>query len=146
MKFKSWNKILKTYFTSASYQGNTSVMFYLLSNDVHWNNKINTIHLFLAVKMGVAMCKFYGSSFRSHPHPAIFICTKQFICCLILKICMSYHIILMYYLNYEHRFVVQTVLPFTARCYSPRYLPTAANERKSRPQAYFRVKEKGGWT
>ncbi len=37
------------------------------------------IHLFLAVKMGVAICNFYESSFRSHPPPAIFSCTKQFV-------------------------------------------------------------------
>ncbi len=37
------------------------------------------IHLFLAVKMGAAICKFYGSGFRSHPHPAIFSSTKQFV-------------------------------------------------------------------
>ncbi len=37
------------------------------------------IHLFLAVKMGAALYKLYGSSFRSHPHPAIFSCTKQFV-------------------------------------------------------------------
>ncbi len=36
------------------------------------------IHLFLAVKMGAAICNFYGSSFQSHLRPAIFSCTKQF--------------------------------------------------------------------
>ncbi len=30
-------------------------------------------------------------------------------------------------------FVVQTVLPFSARCYSPRYLPIAANEPEVSP-------------
>ncbi len=54
-----------------------------------------SIHPFLGVKMCVAICKFYGSSFRSHPRPAIFIC-------LLLKMCVSYDIILMCYLNYEH--------------------------------------------
>ncbi len=38
-----------------------------------------TTHIFLAVKMGVAICKFYWSSFQSHPRPAIFSCTKQFV-------------------------------------------------------------------
>ncbi len=49
-------------------------------------------------------------------------------CCLILQTGLSYHIMLMYYLNYEQMFVVQTVLPFTARCSSTHYFPTAANE------------------
>ncbi len=38
-----------------------------------------TIYFFLAVKMGVVMCTFYGSSFRANPRLAIFSCTKQFI-------------------------------------------------------------------
>ncbi len=59
------------------------------------------IHLFLAVKMGAAICKFYGSSFRSHSRPAIFSCTKHLV--LLLDIENSCDdIILMYYLNYEH--------------------------------------------
>ncbi len=61
-----------------------------------------TIHVFLAVKMGVVICKFYGYSFRSHPRPAIFSCTKQFVLLLDIEICVSYDIILMYYLKYEH--------------------------------------------
>ncbi len=36
----------------------------------------SAIHLCLAVKMGAAIRKFYGSSFRSHPRPAIFSCKK----------------------------------------------------------------------
>ncbi len=54
----------------------------------------------------LVICQFYGSSFQSHSRPAIF-CS---FCCLILKIGVSYHIILMYYLNYEHT-GLQTVLP-----------------------------------
>ncbi len=49
-------------------------------------------------------------------------------CCLILQTGVSYHIILMYYLNYEHTGLVQTVLPFTALHYSSRNFSTAANE------------------
>ncbi len=52
---------------------------------------------FLAVKMGAAICKFYGSSFRSHPRPAIFNGTKQLVllldiehlfCLIILFLCI----------------------------------------------------------
>ncbi len=53
-------------------------------------------------------------------------------CCLILKIGVYYHIVFMYYLNCEHT-VVQTVLPFTARCYSSRYFPIAVNEPEVLP-------------
>ncbi len=58
------------------------------------------IHLFLAVKMGAAICKFYGSSFRSHPRPAIFSCTKQFV--LAAWYWKLVCLILMYYFNYDH--------------------------------------------
>ncbi len=53
------------------------------------------IHLFLAVKMGAAICKFYGSSFRSHPCPAIFSWTKQFV----LLLDIENWCVLSYYLN-----------------------------------------------
>ncbi len=86
------------------------------------------IHLFLAVKMGAAICKFYGSCFRSHPRPAIFSCTKQFVLLLDNEnwCVLPYYFNVLYYL-WTLWFVVQTVLPFTARCYSPRYLPIAVN-------------------
>ncbi len=45
--------------------------------------------------------------------------------CLILQTGVSYHIILMYYLNYEHTGLVQTVLPFTALHYSSHNFSTA---------------------
>ncbi len=57
-----------------------------------------------------------------------FSCKNRSFGCLILQIGVSYLIILMYYLNYEHWFIVQTVLQFTARRYSSRYFPTSANE------------------
>ncbi len=47
---------------------------------------------------------------------------------MLLQTGVSYYIILMYGLDYEHWFVEQTVLPFTALRYSSRYFPTAANE------------------
>ncbi len=54
-----------------------------------------------------------------------FICVQLFLavqnssfCCLIFQTGLSYHIILMYYLNYERTsFVAQTVLEFTACCF-----------------------------
>ncbi len=84
--------------------------------------------------MGMVICKFYGSSFRSHPCPAIFSCTKQFVFLLDIE----NWCVLSYYFNvlsqlWSHWFVVQTVLPFTARCYSPCYLPIAANESEVSP-------------
>ncbi len=60
---------------------------------------------------------------------------------------MSYHVIIMYYLNYEHT-GLQTVLPLLHSCYSSCYLPIVANDlltQKSHPYAYFRVEEKGGY-
>ncbi len=46
--------------------------------------------------------------------------------------------VLPYYFNalsylWKHCFVVQTVLPFTSRCYSSRYFPIAANEPEVLP-------------
>lgn len=41
---------------------------------------------------------------------------------------ISYFIIVIYYRNHEHWFVVQLVLLFTVLCYSYNYLPGAANE------------------
>ncbi len=61
-------------------------------------------------------------------------------CCLILKICVSYDIILMYYLNYEHtgseckqlyRLLHVVILLFTACCYSSRYLSITVDEPES---------------
>ncbi len=56
-------------------------MLYIIKQIIYEEipKNLQDIHLFLAVKMGVAICKFYGSSFRSHPRPAIFSCTKQFV-------------------------------------------------------------------
>ncbi len=52
------------------------------------------IQLFLAVKIGAAICKFYGSSFGSHPRPAIFSCMKQLVLLLdIENVCvLSYYL------------------------------------------------------
>ncbi len=96
------------------------------------------IHHFIAIKMDAAICKFYGSSFRSHPRPAIFSCKKQLFLlldfenwCLILFLCI---ILIM-----NIWFLVQTVLQFTAFtnpvycCYSPRCLPIVANEPEVSP-------------
>ncbi len=47
---------------------------------------------------------------------------------------VSYYIILMCYLNYEHTvFFVQTVLPFIARCYSSSYFPITPNKPEVLP-------------
>ncbi len=47
--------------------------------------------------MGMAICKFYGSCFQ------LFLAVHNHsFCCLILQFGVSYHIILVYYLNYEH--------------------------------------------
>lgn len=56
---------------------------------------------------------------------------KKIFCCLMLQTDVSYFNVLHFY--YEHWFVVQTALPFTARCYSSRYFRIVANELKSRP-------------
>ncbi len=61
-----------------------------------------TIHLFLPVKMGTAICKFYGSGFWSHRVQLFLAVQNSSFYCLILQIGVSYHIILIYYLNYEH--------------------------------------------
>ncbi len=55
------------------------------------------IHLFLPVRAGVAICKFNGSSFRSHPRPAFFSCAKYF--ALLLDIDNMF---LIYCFDYEH--------------------------------------------
>ncbi len=51
------------------------------TSKVRWKcyTPLYCIHLFLAVKMGAAICKWYGSSFRSHPRPDIFSCIKKFV-------------------------------------------------------------------
>ncbi len=67
-------------------------------------------------------------------HVQLFLAVQNSLFCwLILKMCVSYDVILMYYLNYEHWFVVQTVLPFTARCCYSRYLSITANELEVSP-------------
>ncbi len=50
-----------------------------MADSTHRCKEFSINQLFLGVKMGVAICKFYGSSFRSHPHPAVFSCTKRFV-------------------------------------------------------------------
>lgn len=52
----------------------------------------------------------------------IFSCKNNSLCSLILKTCMSYHIICR---NYEHTGIVS---PFTSLCYSCSYLPIAVNK------------------
>ncbi len=60
-----------------------------------YGTQIVSTYLFLAVKMGAAICKLYGSSFRSHLRPAIFSGTKQFALLLDIEIWC----VLSYYFN-----------------------------------------------
>ncbi len=78
---------------------------------------ISSIHLIFPIREGTAICKF---GFMCHWLPAISSCTKQMLQTSVLP--LPYFIIL------SHWFVVQTVLPFTARHYSSCYFPTAANK------------------
>ncbi len=79
---------------------------------------ISSIHLIFPIREGTAICKF---GFMCHWLPAIYSCTKQMLQTSVLP--LPYYFIIL-----SRWFVVQTVLPFTARHYSSCYFPTAANK------------------
>ncbi len=64
------------------------------------------------------------------------------------QICVSYNIILMYYLNYEHTSLWCKQFTVTARCYSSHYLSITANEPEVSPIGLLAFKEKldGLWS
>ncbi len=63
-----------------------------------------SIHLLFPVRAGVVICKFYGSTVASGLiRVQLFLAVQnRLFCCLILKMGVSYYIILVYYRNNEH--------------------------------------------
>ncbi len=104
------------YFTPSVYQET------LLFSSNTTISQLHYIHLLFPVRTSAVICNFYGSSFPSHPHPAIFSCTKR----LVLQLDVEHVCLLPYYFNvlsllWTHWFVKQTVLPFTPCWYSSRF-------------------------
>ncbi len=76
-------------------------IFVFLKSRCH-HSWVTSIHLFLAVKMGMAFVNSMSLASGLIRVQLFIAVQKSSFCCLILNICVSYDIILMYYLNYEH--------------------------------------------
>lgn len=78
---------------------------------LHWSTALipgdagtavcSCIHFIFPVRVGTAIYNFYGLGSWCHPHPAVLAVQSSF-CFMILHIGVSYHIIWMHCLNYEH--------------------------------------------